>query len=65
MRIFGDCRESQIPRPLGHFKFDAPLLAAGYLTSAGNGEIAMPVRMVDWFIYFSVKIVNVFNLIIP
>ncbi len=27
-----DCREGRIPRPLGRFKFDAPLLAAGYLT---------------------------------
>ena len=30
--LYGDCREDQIPRPLGRFKFDAPLLAAGFLT---------------------------------
>jgi len=29
-----DCREGRIPRPLGRFKFDAPLLAAGHLTDA-------------------------------
>ena len=32
LQAFGDCREGQIPRPLGRFKFDAPLLAAGFLT---------------------------------
>lgn len=31
LQAFGDCRKGQMPRPLGHFKFDAPLLAAGYL----------------------------------
>ncbi len=30
--IFDECREGQISRPLGHLKFDAPLLAAGDLT---------------------------------
>ena len=30
---FGDCREGQIPRHLGRCKIDAPLLAAGSLTS--------------------------------
>ena len=29
---FGDCREGQIPRSLGRYKIDAPLLAAGFLT---------------------------------
>ena len=28
-RTVGECREGQIPRPLGRFKFDAPSLAAG------------------------------------
>lgn len=32
LQAFGDCREGQIPRPLKRFKFDALLLAAGYLT---------------------------------
>ena len=32
LQAFGDCREGQIPRPLGCFKSDAPLLAAGSLT---------------------------------
>ena len=32
LQAFGDCREGQIPRSLGRFKFDAPLLAAGSLT---------------------------------
>ena len=32
LQTFGDCREGQKPRPLGRFKFDAPLLAAGFLT---------------------------------
>lgn len=31
-RLSGECRKGQIPRPLGRFKLDAPLLAAGYLT---------------------------------
>ena len=30
--IFDECREGQIPLPLGRFKFGAPLLAEGYLT---------------------------------
>ena len=34
LQAFGDCREGLIPCPLGRFKFDAPLLAAGYLTGA-------------------------------
>ncbi len=37
VRIFGECREGQIPRPLGRFKLDAPLLAAGSLTTVGYG----------------------------
>ncbi len=37
LQAFGDCREGQIPRPLGRFKFDAPLLAAGVLTSYKKG----------------------------
>ena len=32
LQTFGDCREGQIPRPLGHFNIYAPLLAAGSLT---------------------------------
>ncbi len=35
-QTFGECREGHIPRPLGRFKFDAPLLAAGLLTM-GSG----------------------------
>lgn len=31
-QIFGECRKSQIPRPLRRFKFHVPLLAAGSLT---------------------------------
>lgn len=31
-QTFGECREGHIPRPLGRFKFDAPLLTAGLLT---------------------------------
>ena len=33
---FDECREGQIPRPLGRFKFDAPLLAPGFLTAAAK-----------------------------
>ena len=29
--IFDECREGQIPRPLGRCKIDTPLLAAGSL----------------------------------
>ncbi len=40
-----DCREGHIPRPLGRFKFDAPLLAAGFLTwipsMADNDQIML------------------------
>ena len=39
LQAFGDCRESQIPRPLGRFKFDALLLAAGALTELRNRSI--------------------------
>ncbi len=38
VQAFDDCREGQIPRPLGRFKFDAPLLAAGSLTSDERGD---------------------------
>lgn len=31
-RPFDDCREGQIPRCLQRYKFDVPLLAAGFLT---------------------------------
>ncbi len=34
--IFDECREGRIPRPLGRFKLDAPLLAAGYLTEEAD-----------------------------
>ena len=37
LQAFGDCREGQKPRPVGRFKFDAPLLAAGFLT---EGDVA-------------------------
>ena len=45
-QTFGECREGQIPRPLGHFKFDAPLLAAGFLT---KGRI-----QVDMFVFMGI-----------
>ncbi len=33
-RTVGECREGQIPRPLGRCKLDTPLLAAGSLIMA-------------------------------
>ena len=43
LQTFGDCREGQIPRPLGRFKFNAPLLAAGFLTMAANHVMDMSI----------------------
>ena len=34
-----NAREGRIPRPLGRFKFDASLLAAGYLTFNSETEL--------------------------
>ena len=34
-RTVGECREGQIPRPLGRCKLDTPLLAAGSLIAEG------------------------------
>ena len=36
--IFDECREGQIPRPLGRCKIDTPLLAAGSLIKAAEDE---------------------------
>ena len=35
-RTVGECREGQIPRPLGRCKLDTPLLAAGSLIGLGR-----------------------------
>ncbi len=43
--IFDECREGQIPCPLGRFKIDAPLLAAGYLTVKPDGSRVLVVTM--------------------
>ncbi|MCM1026629.1 MAG: hypothetical protein NC432_09340 [Roseburia sp.] len=46
----GECREGQIPRPLGRFKLDAPLLAAGYLTPVMTIGIFAAGMLTGWIV---------------